>query len=110
MNAGPGVDMFTETLTTVLSIDRATTNEIGLALSGTVNDTEGLFTDAPVLLMLTASHAGGPGDTVGVEFTNTSRMSSVPEPPTWIMMSFGFAALGYAATRRGNGKAVALPA
>ena len=72
LGAGPGTDTFTETLTTVLSIDRSTPNEIGLTLSGTLSDTSGVFTDTPVLLMLTASQAGGPGQTTGASFTNTS--------------------------------------
>ena len=48
-----GTDTFIETLTTVKSIDRTTTDEIGVTLSGTLSDTNGLFTDSPALLMLT---------------------------------------------------------
>ena len=96
-----GTDTFTETLTEVLSINRATTDEIGLTLSGTLSDTSGNFTDSPVLLMLTANQAGGPGQTTGALFTNTSNFTpSVPEPSTWAMTALGFAALGYAASRR----------
>ena len=62
LGAGPGTDTFTETLTTVLSINRSTPNEIGVTLSGTLTDTSGLFTDTPVLLMLTRH----PGSPVGV--------------------------------------------
>ncbi len=101
LGAGPGTDTFTETLTTVLSINRNTPNEIGLTLSGTLSDTSGVFTDTPVLLMLTASQAGGPGQTTGASFTNTSSFTpSIPEPSTWVMMVLGFGALGYAASRR----------
>ena len=55
LGAGPGTDTFTETLTTVKSIDRSTPNEIGVTLAGTLTDTKGLFTDSPALLMLHAT-------------------------------------------------------
>jgi PEP-CTERM motif len=101
VGAGPGIDTFTETLTTVMSINRGTTGEIGLQLTGTLSDTAGDFKDTPVLLSLTASQSG---PTVGVEFTNmTSAVTpSVPEPSTWMMMALGFGALGYAGFRRRN--------
>lgn len=35
---GPGTDVFTETLTTVMSVNRGTTDQIGLKLTGTVSD------------------------------------------------------------------------
>ena len=101
VGAGPTKDTFTETLTAVLSIDRATTDEIGLQLSGTLRDTGGVFSDSPVLLALTANQAGGPGETTSASFTNTSSFApSVPEASTWAMMGLGFVALGYAASRR----------
>jgi hypothetical protein len=110
VGAGPGVDTFTETLTTVMSINRGTTDEIGLQLTGTLSDTAGDFKDTPVLLSLTASQSG---PTVGVEFTNiTSAVTpvtpSVPEPSTWVMMALGFGALGYAGFRRRNANIAAL--
>jgi hypothetical protein len=105
--AGPGVDTFTETLTTVMSINRGTTDEIGLQLTGTLSDTAGDFKDTPVLLSLTASESG---PTVGVEFTNitSSVTPSAPEPSTWVMMALGFGALGYAGFRRRNANIAAL--
>jgi PEP-CTERM motif len=93
------LDHFTETLTTVTSINRATTDQIGLKLTGTVIDSGGLFFNAPVLLSLTASQAGA---AIQVGFTNTSSVvtPSAPEPSTWVMMALGFGALGYAGFRR----------
>ena len=40
-------------------------------------------------------------------FTNTSGLS-VPETSTWAMMALGFAALGYAASRRRKANLAAL--
>ena len=40
---GSGSDAFTETLTTVVSINRSAANEIVITLSGTVSDTDGVF-------------------------------------------------------------------
>ncbi len=101
IGAGPGVDVFTETLTTVTSINRGTTDAITVTMSGTVEDSKALFrAGTPVQLIMTASQAGGSGD-VGAEFTNTSNLApSIPEPSTWVMMGFGFGALGYVASRR----------
>jgi PEP-CTERM motif len=96
-----GTDTFTETLTTATSINRGTADEIGLILSGTLSDTGGLFTDSPVVLILTADQAGGPGQTISLSFTNTSSVApAIPETSTWAMMALGFGALGYAASRR----------
>jgi hypothetical protein len=100
IGSGPSLDTFTETLTTTLSIDRMTPDEIGLKLSGTLHDTSGSFSDSPVLLALTANQAGGPGQTTSASFSNTSAVGAVPEASTWAMMALGFAALGYAAARR----------
>ena len=95
---GPGTDMFTETLTTVMSINRATGDQIGLTLTGTLSDTDGIFTNAPVLLILTASQAN---EAIQVSFTNTSTVTpSVPEPATWVLLVLGFGALGYAGLSR----------
>lgn len=100
MAPGPGADTFIETLTTMTSINRGTPDAITVTMSGTVTDTDKLFTDTPVQLIMGASQAGGKG-TVGVEFTNTSSLTpSIPEASTWVMMSLGFGALGYAASRR----------
>lgn len=99
MVIGPGTDAFTETLTTVTSINRATSDQIALKLTGTVNDSDGLFVNAPVLLSLTASQALG---SIQVGFTNasTSVTPSVPEASTWAMMALGFAALGCVGFRK----------
>ena len=96
-----GTDVFTETLTSATSISRMTTDELGLILSGTLSDSGGLFTDSPVVVILTADQAGGPGETISLSFTNTSSVApAIPETSTWAMMALGFAALGYAASRR----------
>jgi hypothetical protein len=99
MVVGPGTDVFTETLTTVTSINRATTDEIGLKLTGMVSDTDKSFVNVPIMVNLTASESNG---LIDVEFTNatTSVTPSIPEPSTWVMMALGFGALGYAGFRR----------
>ncbi len=90
-------DMFTETLTTVKQIDRATPNAITVTLTGIVSDTAGVFKDTPVAFILSADQVRGPGGSITASFTNTS---TVPEPATWVMLALGFAGLGYAAVRR----------
>jgi hypothetical protein len=96
-------DKFTETLTTIVSINRATTDQIGLTLTGTLSDADAVFTDAPVLFSFTANQAGGPGQTITSSFTDTtSTTPSIPEPSTWAMMALGFVALGYATIHRGK--------
>jgi hypothetical protein len=103
---GPGTDVFTETLTTVASINRAVSDEIGLKLTGTVSDTDESFVNVPIMFNLTASESGG---LIDVEFTNaTSVTPSIPEPSTWVMMALGFGALGYAGFRRRNANIAAL--
>jgi PEP-CTERM motif len=95
-------DMFTETLTTVVDIDRATMNAITVTLTGSLNDSEGLFVNAPVSLILGATQVGGAGKAISASITNTASASSVPEPSTWVMMALGFVAVGYAAARRSS--------
>jgi PEP-CTERM motif len=94
-------DKFTETLTTVMSISRTLADQIGLILTGTVTDTGGLFSGAPVLLSLTANQSLGTGK-ISSSFTNSTTGSTpaIPEPSTWVMMALGFGALGYAAFRQ----------
>jgi PEP-CTERM motif len=97
----PGADVFTETLTTVDTIDRGTPDEITVTLSGTLSDSAGNFKDSPALVVLNAAQdldASSPT----VTFTNESGsiIPSIPEPSTWVMMALGFGALGYAAVRR----------
>jgi hypothetical protein len=87
---------FTETLTSVESLDRSTRNEIGLTLDGTLTGPG--FAGTPVTFILTANQAGGPGNVVTASITDSG--STVPEPSTWVMMVLGFAALGYAAVRQ----------
>lgn len=93
-------DTFTETLTTVASIDRATANAITITLTGTLSDTLHMFTDTPAKLILSANEVEGPGSAISVAITNTA--SNVPEPSTWLMMALGFVGLGYAAVRRSS--------
>jgi PEP-CTERM motif len=94
--AGDG-DKFTETLTNVASINRATANAITVVLTGTVSDADGIFKSVPIDFIFNANQAGGPGHSIGASFTNTT---TVPEPATWVMMALGFVGLGYAAVRR----------
>lgn len=107
---GSGGDMFTETLTKVDLINRGTSNQIIVQLSGTVSDTLGAFVDAPIFLLVNASQFGGVGTSTSVTFTNTTTLSGIPELSTWAMMALGFGALGYAASRRRKTNISALPA
>jgi len=111
--SGPGLDItlktpidktwdgalgpFTEHLTTLDAVDRGF-NSIAFVLSGTV--TGGVFHDAAATMQFSLTQAGGPGNVVSASLTNS--VSNVPEPATWVMMGLGFAALGYAAVRRGS--------
>jgi hypothetical protein len=105
-----GAVTFTETLTSALSITRAT-NEIDLTLSGELSDTGGVFTDSPVLLMLSFSQPEGPlGDIRATFATMSGGVPAVPELSTWAMMAFGFGGLGYAASRRRKANISALAA
>jgi hypothetical protein len=101
---GPDVgDVFTETLTSIVAISRTLADTIGVTLTGTVSDVDGLFSDTPVLFSLTANQAGGAGQTISSSFTDTtSTTPAIPEPSTWVMMALGFVGLGYAAIRRGK--------
>jgi hypothetical protein len=96
--AGDG-DTFTETLTNVLSINRATANAITVVLTGTVSDADGIFTKTPVDFIFSANEVRGPGGAISAGSTNTT---TVPEPATWVMMALGFVGLGYAAVRRSS--------
>ena len=95
------VDNFIEKLTTVTDIDRGTLDAITVTLTGELTDSLGLFKDAPAKLILGASEVEGPGSAISVSMTDTAA-SVIPEPSTWVMMGLGFAALGYAAVRRGS--------
>jgi hypothetical protein len=102
MVVGPGVDLFTETLTTVTSIvtdPSADPDFIGVTLTGTLTDTQGNFMNSPVVLSFSATQVGT--NIPSVSFSNTSTITpSIPEPSTWAMMALGFAALGWAGFRR----------
>jgi hypothetical protein len=96
-------DMFTETLTDVLSINRGTDDAITVVLKGVVSDSMGIFDMTPALMELAATQIGGPGAAISVSLTNFATVTSgVPEPSTWAMMALGFIGLGYAAVRRGS--------
>jgi hypothetical protein len=90
-------DVFTETLTTV-SVITPSANAITIDLTGTVSDTDGLFDDKKVSLIIAATQSGGPGNAIGI--TGSNSTFSVPEPSTWVMLALGFMGLGYAAVRR----------
>ena len=93
---------FTETFTTVKAVARNPNipDSIGVELTGTLTGPSGSgFVDTPVSLVLTANQAGGPGGTTSASFTNSTSISGIPEPSTWVMMTLGFGALGYAAFR-----------
>ena len=101
MVVGPGVDAFTETLTTVTSIvtdPSVDPDFIGVTLTGTLSDTQHLFTNSPVVLSFTATQAGA--NIPSVAFSNASAVGSIPEASTWAMMALGFTTLGCAASRR----------
>jgi PEP-CTERM motif len=107
----PGADTFIETLTTVTSIvtdPKIDPDFIAVTLTGTLSDTSGAFKDARVELMFSATQAGG--NRPSVSFSNASIVSTIPEPSTWVMMTLGFAALGYVASRRREANVAALPA
>jgi hypothetical protein len=93
-------DVFTETLTNVLRINRTSPNALTVYLAGTVSDTAGNFMDVPAFLILQANQVGGPGTVISSSLTNTTVLSGVPEPSTWVMLALGFIGLGYAAVRR----------
>lgn len=103
-------DTYTETLTTVLSINRATQNAITVVLQGTLTDMLGDFNGSPAFLILQANQASN-GGAISVALTDTSTLApGTPEPSTWVMMALGFSALGYAATRKGKAKVATLSA
>jgi PEP-CTERM motif len=106
---GGNGDVFTETLTNVQSINRATPNAITVFLTGTVSDTLGLFNNTPVNFILSANQVGGAGTAIEAGFTNTTVLGSIPEPSTWVMFALGFAGLGYTAIRRSAKDRPALP-
>lgn len=97
---GGAGDSFTETLTTVDSINRDTPNQIIVQLSGMLSDTGDVFVDTPAVLVVNATQFGGLGTATSVMFTNTATTGVVPEASTWAMMALGFVALGYVGFRR----------
>jgi hypothetical protein len=101
-------DTFTELLTEIGSINRGTSNAITFTLTGTVNDSDGLFVDVPISFIFSANQVGGPGTSISAGFTNTTVTSGVPEPSTWMMPGLGFAGLGLAAVRRVKAQPVSL--
>jgi hypothetical protein len=97
MVAPPGVDTFVETLTTVTSIvtNSSDPDFINVTLTGTVSDSDHLFNNTPITLLITATQAGD--NIPSVAFSNsTSVTATIPEASTWAMMALGFAALGCA--------------
>jgi hypothetical protein len=86
---------FTETLTTVSSVDRTSPNAVTWDLTGTV--TGGGFHNVPVSMIIDATQSGGPGTVISVSGTNSS---AIPEPSTWVMMALGFAGLGFLGYRK----------
>ena len=110
MVAPPGVDTFTETLTTVTTIvtDPSDPDFIGITLTGTLTDSMGLFTNSPVVLSFTATQTGANIPSVAFSNSTTGVTPSIPESSTWVMMALGFGALGYAGFRRRNANSAAL--
>ena len=104
MVALPGVDTFTETLTTVTTIVTAPKDPdfIGVTLTGTLTDSMGLFMNAPVVLMFSATQAGATIPSVAFSNSTMGVTPAIPEPSTWVMMALGFGGLGYAGFRRGK--------
>jgi hypothetical protein len=102
---GASGDKFTELLTAVLSINRATPNAITVTLTGTVSDSDLLFVGVPIRFIFSANQVGGPGTAIGAGFTNTTV---VPEPSTWVMLGLGFVGLGFAAVRRAKAQPISL--
>jgi hypothetical protein len=101
MIAPPGVDTFTETLTTVTSIvtdPSVDPDFIGVTLTGTLTDSQGHFMNSPVVLSFSATQVGD--NIPSVSFSNTSAVSTIPEASTWAMMALGFTALGYVGFRK----------
>ena len=90
-----GGDTYTETLTSVTAINRATAGSIAVTLTGMVSDSLGVFNDTPATMILSATQAKG-----AVSFSFTDAATTVPEPSTWAMLLIGFMGLGYAAFRR----------
>ena len=104
ISPAPGADTFIETLTTVEAIDRKTTDEITVTLSGKLSDMDRHFVDSPALLVLNATQELG-ATSPTVTFTNKAGSVTpppIPETSTWVMMALGFGAVGYAASRRGK--------
>jgi hypothetical protein len=100
-----GTTTYNEVLDDV-TVFRAPNNTITLEFTGEV--TGGAFIDVPATLILSATQARGPSTpgslhAVSVSFTNAAS-STVPEPSTWVMMTIGFAGLGYAAFRQRKAK------
>jgi hypothetical protein len=88
---GDNNDVFTETLTTVASIDRSTLDQVIVHFSGTVSDSLHLFMDTPAFFVLNATQFDGGGTATTVTFTNSAgavTRSTVPEPSTWVMMDW----------------------
>lgn len=103
MVVGLGEDTFTETLTTVKSIATMPSIDpdfITVTLTGTLTDTQGLFTNSPVVLSFTATQTGANIPSVAFSNSTTGVTPSIPESSTWVMMALGFGALGYAGFRR----------
>jgi hypothetical protein len=101
-------DTFTELLTEIGSINRGTPNAITFTLTGTVNDSDGLFVNVPINFIFSANQVGGPGTSISAGFTNTTVVSGIPETSTWVMMALGFAGLGFAAARRAKAQPMSL--
>ena len=101
-------DTFTELLTEIGSINRGTPNAITFTLTGTVNDSNGLFVDVPISFIFSANQVGGPGTSISAGFTNTTVTSGVAEPSTWVMLGLGFVGLGFAAVRRAKPQPISL--
>ena len=71
-----------------------------VTLTGTLTDTQGLFTNTPVVLIVHRHPSWRRTSRALRSPTRRAVTPSIPEPSTWAMMALGFAALGYAGFRK----------